>query len=646
MFHFRFVNSPRNLTIDAYLKYNVNKKALTTFALNLWGGIEMSDTKISAGLAALKVMEGWGIDTMYGIPSGTLSGLMNAMGNPENNIKFIQVKHEEIGAMAAVMQYKFGGKIAVTVGSGGPGATHLINGLYDAAMDHIPVLAILGSKPVRELNMDSFQELNQNPMYENIAVYNRRVATAEQLPHLVDDAIRTAISQHGVAVLEVPADFGFAELDAASIYSSPLYSSGPKFQNYRPVEPQAADIDAVVDILAESERPVIYAGFGTQGHGDLVQELSRKIKAPVITTGKNFDNFDWDFEALTGSTFRVGWKPANETVLEADTVLFMGTNFPFSEVEGTFRNVKKFVQVDANPAMLGKRHETDVAILADAGKTLEALLAKVAPVEENAWWRANVKNVQNWRDYMNKLEQKTEGPLQAYQVYNAINKLADEDAIFSTDVGDVTQLSTRHLHMNPKNMWRTSPLFATMGIALPGGIGAKNTYPDRQVWNIIGDGAFSMTYPDVVTNVRYDMPVINVVFTNTEYGFIKNKYEDTNEYNFGVDFTDVDYAKVGEAQGAVGLTVNRIEDIDRVMQEAVDYYKQGRVVVVDAKITKDRPIPVETLKLDTNLYSDDVVAAYKAKYEAEDLVPFREYLEGEGLTSNYIKADEGNKFSF
>ena len=162
----------------------------------------------------------------------------------------------------------------------------------------------------------------------------------------------------------------------------------------------------------------------------------------------------------------------------------------------------------------------------------------------------------------------------------------------------------------------------------------------------IGDGAFSMTYPDVVTNVRYDMPVINVVFTNTEYGFIKNKYEDTNEYNFGVDFTDVDYAKVGEAQGAVGLTVNRIEDIDRVMQEAVDYYKQGRVVVVDAKITKDRPIPVETLKLDTNLYSDDVVADYKAKYEAEDLVPFREYLEGEGLTSNYIKADEGNKFSF
>ncbi|HIZ71377.1 MAG TPA: pyruvate oxidase, partial [Candidatus Atopostipes pullistercoris] len=147
----------------------------------------------------------------------------------------------------------------------------------------------------------------------------------------------------------------------------------------------------------------------------------------------------------------------------------------------------------------------------------------------------------------------------------------------------------------------------------------------------------SMTYPDVVTNVRYNMPVINVVFTNTEYAFIKNKYEDTNENLFGVDFTDVDYAKIAEAQGAVGLTVSRIEDIDRVMKEAVEYYKQGHTVVLDCKITNDRPIPVETLKLDPKLYSEDEIKAYKEKYEAEELVPFREFLEAEGLESKYIK---------
>lgn len=606
----------------------------------------MSDNKISAGLAALKVMSGWGVHTMYGIPSGTLSGLMNAMGDPENKIKFLQVKHEEVGAMAAVMQWKFGGNLGVAVGSGGPGATHLINGLYDAAMDNIPVLAILGSKPVRELNMDSFQELNQNPMYDNIAVYNRRVATAEQLPHLVDDAIRTAIAKRGVAVLEVPADFGFTEIDADSLYSTPLYSSGLTYKEYKSAPVDESDITAAVDILNQAKRPVIYAGIGTMGHGSAVQALSRKMKAPIITTGKNFETFDWDFEGFTGSTFRVGWKPANEAILEADTVLFVGTNFPFSEVEGTFRNVNKFIQIDNNPAMLGKRHQNDVAILGDAGEAIESILAKVSPVNDSPWWQANVANVKNWRGYMNKLEQKAEGDLQAYQVYNAINKYAAEDAIFSIDVGNVTQMSVRHLHMTDKNMWRTSPLFATMGIGLPGGIGAKNTYPDRQVWNLMGDGAFSMTYPDVVTNVRYKLPVINVVFTNTEYGFIKNKYEDTNTYNFGVDFTDVDYAKIAEAQGAVGLTVSRIEDIDQVMKEALDYYNQGRVVVVDAKITKDRPIPVETLKLDTNLYSESVVEAYKEKYEAQDLVPFREYLEAQGMTSRYIKDNNDNKYSF
>ena len=606
----------------------------------------MSDNKISAGLAALKVMSGWGVHTMYGIPSGTLSGLMNAMGDPENKIKFLQVKHEEVGAMAAVMQWKFGGNLGVAVGSGGPGATHLINGLYDAAMDNIPVLAILGSKPVRELNMDSFQELNQNPMYDNIAVYNRRVATAEQLPHLVDDAIRTAIAKRGVAVLEVPADFGFTEIDADSLYSTPLYSSGLTYKEYKSAPVDESDITAAVDILNQAKRPVIYAGIGTMGHGSAVQALSRKMKAPIITTGKNFETFDWDFEGFTGSTFRVGWKPANEAILEADTVLFVGTNFPFSEVEGTFRNVNKFIQIDNNPAMLGKRHQNDVAILGDAGEAIESILAKVSPVNDSPWWQANVANVKNWRGYMDKLEQKTEGDLQAYQVYNAINKYAAEDAIFSIDVGNVTQMSVRHLHMTDKNMWRTSPLFATMGIGLPGGIGAKNTYPDRQVWNLMGDGAFSMTYPDVVTNVRYKLPVINVVFTNTEYGFIKNKYEDTNTYNFGVDFTDVDYAKIAEAQGAVGLTVSRIEDIDRVMKEALDYYNQGRVVVVDAKITKDRPIPVETLKLDTNLYSESVVEAYKEKYEAHDLVPFREYLEAQGMTSRYIKDNNDNKYGF
>ena len=591
----------------------------------------MTQGKITASAAMLNVLKTWGVDTIYGIPSGTLSSLMDALAE-DKDIRFLQVRHEETGALAAVMQAKFGGSIGVAVGSGGPGATHLINGVYDAAMDNTPFLAILGSRPVNELNMDAFQELNQNPMYNGIAVYNKRVAYAEQLPKVIDEACRAAVSKKGPAVVEIPVNFGFQEIDENSYYGSGSYE-----RSFIAPALNEVEIDKAVEILNNAERPVIYAGYGGVKAGEVITELSRKIKAPIITTGKNFEAFEWNYEGLTGSAYRVGWKPANEVVFEADTVLFLGSNFPFAEVYEAFKNTEKFIQVDIDPYKLGKRHALDASILGDAGQAAKAILDKVNPVESTPWWRANVKNNQNWRDYMNKIEGKTEGELQLYQVYNAINKHADQDAIYSIDVGDTTQTSTRHLHMTPKNMWRTSPLFATMGIALPGGIAAKKDNPDRQVWNIMGDGAFNMCYPDVITNVQYNLPVINLVFSNAEYAFIKNKYEDTNKHLFGCDFTNADYAKIAEAQGAVGFTVNRIEDIDAVVAEAVKLNKEGKTVVIDAHITPHRPLPVEVLELDPKLHSEEAIKAFKEKYEAEELVPFRLFLEEEGLQSRAIK---------
>ena len=591
----------------------------------------MTQGKITASAAMLNVLKTWGVDTIYGIPSGTLSSLMDALAE-DKDIRFLQVRHEETGALAAVMQAKFGGSIGVAVGSGGPGATHLINGVYDAAMDNTPFLAILGSRPNNELNMDAFQELNQNPMYNGIAVYNKRVAYAEQLPKVIDEACRAAVSKKGPAVVEIPVNFGFQEIDENSYYGSGSYE-----RHFIAPALNEVEIDKAVEILNNAERPVIYAGYGGVKAGEVITELSRKIKAPIITTGKNFEAFEWNYEGLTGSAYRVGWKPANEVVFEADTVLFLGSNFPFAEVYEAFKNTEKFIQVDIDPYKLGKRHALDASILGDAGQAAKAILDKVNPVESTPWWRANVKNNQNWRDYMNKLEGKTEGELQLYQVYNAINKHADQDAIYSIDVGDTTQTSTRHLHMTPKNMWRTSPLFATMGIALPGGIAAKKDNPDRQVWNIMGDGAFNMCYPDVITNVRYDLPVINVVFSNCKYAFIKDKYEDTNKHLFGCDFPNADYAKIAEAQGAVGFTVNRIEDIDAVVAEAVKLNKEGKTVVIDARITQHRPLPVEVLELDPKQHSEEAIKAFKEKYEAEELVPFRLFLEEEGLQSRAIK---------
>lgn len=587
--------------------------------------------KTTAGRAMLKVIESWGVKQIYGIPAGSLNAIMDHLYEEQSELKFIQVRHEEVGALAASMQYKYSGNIGVALGSGGPGGTHLMNGLYDAREDGIPMLAIIGTRPLEEVNIDGFQELNQNPIYADVSVYNTRVAYAEQLPKLIDRAIREALNQGGPAVVEIPVDFGWAEIAEDSWYSSA--------SSYREFEKPLLDqenIDKAVTLLEEAKRPVIYAGIGTRGHGQDVRDLAHKIKAPIVTTGKNYDNFDFSAIEFMGSAGRVGWKPANEIVKEADTILFAGSDYPFVESGGIFAD-KKFIQIDIDAGQLGKRRANDVAILADAGDAIREITKKIHSVSESPWYRATIANNKNWRDYLTKLETKKTGDLQAYQIYHAINQYAKEDAIYSVDVGNITQQSVRHLHLNPKNLWRTSPKFATMGNGLPGALAAKLEFPDRQVWDLSGDGGFAMVMQDIVTMVQYQLPSIHIVFSNDMYGFIKREQEVTNKNPyFGVDFKEtVDYAKVAEAQGAKGYTIREISEIDEVFKKAIADEEAGEVVVIDVKITNEQPIPVENqyLRLDPKKYSKEEIQEYKERFEAENLKSFREFLEAEGLKS-------------
>jgi pyruvate oxidase len=423
-------------------------------------------------------------------------------------------------------------------------------------------------------------------------------------------------------------DYGWVEIDEDSWYAS----ADSHKQMPHPVLNET-DIDEAVKLLEKAERPVIYAGIGTRGNGEAVMALSRKLKAPVAITGINYDTFPHDFEAFLGSAHRVSRKPAVEVFEEADVVLFAGSNYPFSEVTDIFDGIDKFIQIDIDPHKLGKRHKTDVAILGDAGEAIRLMTDKLPEKEETAWYRANLKNIENWKTYTDKLEQKTEGELQFYQAYHVINQVADDDAIYSVDVGNTTQTSVRHLHMTPQNMWRTSGVFATMGNGLPGAIAAKADFPERQVWNLTGDGAFSMVMQDIITTRQYQLPMINVVFSNTEYAFIKDEQEDTNHAYFGVDFKGVDYAKIAEAQGAIGYTVREISELKKTFKKAVEHEKAGRTVVIDVKVSTDRPIPVEALELDPRRFSEEEIRAFKERFEAEELEPFLTFLEQEGLES-------------
>ncbi len=407
-----------------------------------------------------------------------------------------------------------------------------------------------------------------------------------------------------MAVVQLPVDLGWQEIEKDSWFDASQAYIQPEL-----AEPKQEAIEQAMQILQNAERPVIFSGIGMRGAGTELMELSRK--------------------------------PANDAIANADTVLMLGTNQPFIDVTNMFEHVKHVIQVDIDPAKLGKRQRTELSILADAKKVVKALSQQMKEKEETPWWRANVKNIANWKNYTQTLEEDKENPLNLYQVYHAINKVAKKDALFSTDVGDVTMTSVRHLHMGKGQLWRTSGLFATMGVGLPGAIAAKLDFPNRQVWSLSGDGAFSMVMQDLATQAQEKLPIINVVFSNQQFGFIKDEQETTNKGYLGVEFTGIDFAKVAEAMGVHGFTVNKVEELDNIFAQAMKLVESGLPVLIDAKITGESPIPVERLQLDPKQYPQETIDAFKERFHAEELQPFAVYMEEEGLVEAGKATDLG-----
>lgn len=338
--------------------------------------IEQEKT-ISAGVAMVKVLEAWGVDHLYGIPGGPINSTMDALLAEQDKIRYIQVRHEEVGAMAAASDAKLTGKIGVTFGSAGPGGTHLLNGLYDARENHVPVLALIGQSATNAMNLDSFQEMNENPIYEDVAIYNVTVMTAQSLPHIIDEAIRRAYAQNGVSVVVIPND-----LPRQQISSEDWYATAMNYQ--KPLLPQPDDkqVQAIADLLARAERPIIYYGIGARGAGDILMAISTRFKVPLMSTSPAKGIVPDDFPLYLGSSSRVGQKPGNEALPLADAILFVGSNFPFAETAKAFNNTTWFMQIDIDPAKLGKRHKTDVAMLADARLALEQLLIRLPERKE------------------------------------------------------------------------------------------------------------------------------------------------------------------------------------------------------------------------------------------------------------------------
>jgi pyruvate oxidase len=573
----------------------------------------MAET-INAGIAMVKVLESWGVDHLYGIPGGSFNSTMDALYQERETINYIQVRHEEVGALAAAADAKLTGKIGVAFGSAGPGATHLINGLYDAQMDHVPVLALLGQVASTAMNYNSFQEFNENPMFADVSVYNRTVMTPESLPHIVDEAIKAAYQYKGVAVVTIPVDFGTKDIPLQEITTAKNHRIGLVMPDYE-------DIKKAVPLIEAAEKPVLYIGQGTRGAWPEIKAFSEHFSMPVVAAVLAKGIVPDAYENFLGFAGRVATKPGNEVLAETDLIVFAGSDFPFAA--NFFNPTAKFIQIDIDSAKLGRRHKTDVAILGDAKEALKRMvdLGEARPADK--WLHANQVNKKNWVNWLKSFNERKDQPLRPEPVFKEIKRIAEEDAIFVTDVGNTTIHAIRLLDLNGRQKFTTSGWFATMGNGIPGGIAAQLSYPNRQVFTLSGDGGFAMVMQDIITQVKYQLPIINVVFSNDSFGFIEAEQEDTEQKKFGVFLQGADYGKAGEALGALGFTITEYHQLEPAFTAAK---KSERPVVIDIKIQNARPLPVEELVLDPEKFSEAEIQDFKEKYEVHDMPTLKELM--------------------
>ncbi|WP_179394624.1 pyruvate oxidase [Lacticaseibacillus absianus] len=587
---------------------------------------------VPASVAMLRVIESWGVDHIYGYPGGSFNSTMAALDAEQARLKYIQIRHEQVGALAASADAKLTGKIAVAFGSAGPGATNLITGLYDAREDHAPVLALIGQVPSTNMNYNYFQEFAENPMFADVAVYNRLVMTPESLPYVVDKAIREAYKHRGVAVVVIPNDFGYVQIP-----DTPYTSVSPTDRKSRPL-PEATDeeVDHVLELIAQAKRPVIHVGRGIGAGGEQLVELSKKLQVPLVLTGLTKGLVPDDYEGNLGYANRAAMKAADEIFAVADLVIALGADFPFANL--VYRTHPfKFVQIDIDEAQFGRHHFLDYGVWSDATSFVTKALARSTASAPSPYFQAAVAANHNWREYLTALSERPSDPLEFEAVYKQINRIAEPDAVFSIDVGDNIINAFRFLNLTPKNKWTISALFASMGYGLPGAIAGKLSFPDRQVFNISGDGAFSMVMQDLITEKKYQLPVINIITSNASLNFIKSEQDDIDMVQHsGIFIEDQDFAKIAAAMGVESVTVTKSADLPAAFDQALAVTRAGRPFLIDTKITDKRGLPVEELQLaiEDGQLIETVSPSYNANHtlaKPRDLAEFFAQYDGQRL---------------
>jgi len=515
-----------------------------------------------------------GVKRIWGVTGDSLNGLSDSIGRLKT-LEWMGTRHEEAAAFAAGAEAHMTGELAVCAGSCGPGNLHLINGLYDCNRNHTPVLAIAAHIPSSEIGSGYFQETHPQELFRECSVYCELISTPDQMPYILEVAMRTAIAKKGVAVIVLPGDIALKAMPEGT----GIRWNTPKQPAILPPE---SEIDALAELLNASSKTTLLCGAGCAMARDDVLELAEALQSPIVHALRGKEFLDYDNKFDVGMTGLIGFSSGYHAMENAETLLILGSGFPY---RAFYPEDAKIAQVDMRPEALGAHTQVDLGILGDVGTTIRALLPKLKSGKSSRFLEEAVKHFGKAREGLDALatEKSASGQIHPQYVAKLLSEKASEDAVFTCDVGTPTVWAARYLKMNGKRRLVGSFAHGSMANALSQAIGVQALDKDRQVVAMCGDGGLSMMMGEVLSVTQMKLPLKIVVFHNRSLGFVAMEMKAGGYISDSTNLSSPDFAKIAEAAGMKGI---HVEDAKALPEALDDAFNTPGPVLIDVMTAK------------------------------------------------------------
>lgn len=529
----------------------------------------------------------WGVKVIFGLPGDGINGFIESLRQRQDRIEFVLVRHEESAAFMACAYAKYTGRLGVCVATSGPGAVHLLNGLYDAKMDNTPVIAITGSTYSDLMNSSYQQDVNLLQLFSDVAIYNSLISRPEQAEMAVDIACRTALAQRGVSHLTIPIDV--QEMKLKEKYSRHKVAGHTSDAYANLTMPDKKQIQKAADILNSGKRVVILSGQGALDAGDQLSIVAERLGAPVIKALLGKAVIADDHPHSLGGLGLLGTEPASDAMSEADTLLVIGTSFPYIDYlpkPGQARGI----QIDIKPEKIGLRFPVEIGLVGDSKTILTELIPLLHQKVDLEFLISKQRAMKDWRSLLRERSSRHDKPIKADVIARAISDELEENAIVSVDSGTNTASAARYINIRKDMKFSLSGTLASMACGLPYAIAAQIAFPERQCVAFVGDGGFTMLMGEFATAVQYSLPIKVVVIKNNTLGMIRwEQLAFLGNPEYGVEFTPIDYAKFAEACGGKGYVIKEPEEVKGIVRRAL---KEKRPTIVEAYVDPfDPPMP-------------------------------------------------------